>query len=84
MPLLEADCPRTGDVPHDEALGRLQEALPELNNFENAVLYLKHTEGLRCPADRRTVEQALGDHYGNAVAGLREVAIEARRARRGA
>ena len=60
MPLLEADCPRTGDVPHDEALGRLQEALPELNDFENAVLYLKHTEGLRCRQIGERLNKPLG------------------------
>jgi RNA polymerase sigma-70 factor (ECF subfamily) len=44
-PLLDADCPRTGDVPHDEALGRLQEALADLNDFESAVLRLDGKRG---------------------------------------
>ena len=67
--LSEADCPRTDNVPHDEALGQLREALAELNNFETAVLYLKHTEGLRC----RQISEQLGKPLGTVTATLSRV-----------
>jgi RNA polymerase sigma-70 factor (ECF subfamily) len=61
--------PSTGDAAHDEALDRLHAALAELNDFETAVLYLKHTEGLRC----WQISERLGKPLGTITAALSRV-----------
>jgi RNA polymerase sigma-70 factor (ECF subfamily) len=68
-PLTDEACSWTGDPARNEALERLRAALTELNDFETAVLYLKHTEGLRC----REISERLDKPLGTVTAALSRV-----------
>ncbi len=82
-PLQEALVPAGGDCPGEDQTIELRKAISLLNDFEAAVLHLKHTEGLRC----RQIAERLGSPLGTVTAtlsrayGKLRITIERERAR---